>query len=1302
MKHRRLAEAASFVPIDLRRALEGDPGAALAGVPSERVLLSCDVSGFSRLSNALLEADENGVEALHRLLDLHFRKLLDLVAAHGGRPLFFFGDALLSVWDADADDPARAPLAAVAAGLALAEARRAGDLPLDLNLHVSSGSLRLVDAGGHNDQRHLASVGSAMRELRGIGALRATNCVIASRSVLEACGPGPRVRWLDAEAAVVEALEGARQQGPDLREPPRNEKIEDLLARTPKSVRRWLTTLGLQWVAELRPVTAVIIALRGFDEAAADAPERLDALVRRIQECLHARDGSIDCVMIDDKGAAVLGLFGVPPDAHSDDPLRGVLAAADLREALAEMGQDAACSVSTGRAFCAVVGNEKLRTYMVVGDVVTRASRLCMAMGPDETILVDDATMRMTQSVVRYAEAPAMMTLRGFDAPVQAWRLAGGEVRAVQEFRVSGRDAELARLRTLWDAAREGPASVGVVIEGEAGAGKTTLAMALRDQVVRDGGLFLSTGAVSVDAEIPFRVLRRLTMEALGVSPAMSLDARRRTLLERLPPDLADHAPLLGAIFRTGLDDTPATRLLGGAARAEALEELLLALYARAFGAARVCLCFEDAHWLDARTQGFLGRLLGTAPGLMVVVLRQGAASNEIPEGLEGAGFEMIRIGSLDDRGLEALILARLGCLSVDSELMSRLAATSGGYPFFVTELLQSLQDEGQILIEDGRARLVGRAADDAIRFPATLYGAVLQRLDRVEPEPQFSLRVAAVPGLTFPLRLAIEVHPLAPSSAEAVVHFDEHVRRGFLDPRMIDGDQGFGFRHGIVREVAYSQLPTDLRRSLHRKVAEWLELRDEALIAGRRAELAHHWAEAGEAGRAVACLADEAARVFGEGFANQAVALGLRAVALTGLEVPADEDAMRAGIGANMAAIQGLAGGRDPTALALGLGEPSPASGLKLTALLSTAPFAFQSNRFELFAWLASTSVRLALEDGGGGPHEFSLFSVIVSAMTGDRAAGAEWSRAALELDARRGGAALPAVGFLDTWFHAHWRDPIDRSPETNRAAARRALETGDIQYASYNIAGEVVMIAAGGRPLPEVIEAGRAALEHPLVRNSEMQVHLEIQFARALRGETDHPRSLTSPGVDEAGKIGWVVGTEFVNQIGYYLAGRVKLERHAGAWAAALETAAKAAPARPAIAGQTAEIDLVFHAALARIALMLADPEARDAQRAALQSELDALSLWKSVHPGNFAAKADIAAAAREGVEGDRRAAAEALAAISAGMGTDRHLQDRALALEYAARLDPTPARVRAAAQACRDWGATALAIRLEAELG
>jgi hypothetical protein len=841
-----------------------------------------------------------------------------------------------------------------------------------------------------------------------------------------------------------------------------------------------------------------------------------------------------------------------------------------------------------------------------------------------------------------------------------------------------------------------------VALEGEPGAGKTTLALALRDRVVRDGGLFLVSGASSVDTQVPLAGLRRLAMEALGVTPAMSTDARRRTILERTPRELLDLAPLLETLFATGLDETEATQELGGAARAEALEAFLLKLFASAFGEARVCLCFEDGHWLDPRTLDVLGRLIRAASGLMVMVLRQSAAAGRGADDLEAAGFETLRLGALSEAGLEALIRARLGGAAVDPELLSRVRDASGGHPFFASELLQSLLDEGRIGIEAGRARMARTDGADEIRFPETVYGAVLQRLDRMEPEPQLSLRVAAVPGQTFPLRLAVSVHPLSPSPETAMAHYDEHVRRGFLDARMIEGDQGFGFRHGIVREVAYSQLPVALRRKLHLEVARWLEAIPERRSEGGLAELAYHWSEAGETEKAIACLAEEAARVFGQGFATQAVSLGLKAVALSGREAPETEEALRAEIGANMAAIQELAGGRAPTRLARELGEPGAESGPKLMALLATAPFAFQSNRFELFAWLASSSVRLALESGCGGPHEFSLYSVIVAALTGDRALGAEWSRAALELDARRGGDGLPAVGFLDTWFHAHWREPMADSARTNRRAARRALEAGDIQYASYNIAGEVVLTAAAGAPLDTVMELGRAALENPLVRNSQMQVHQEIQFARALRGETEHPRSLTGAGVAEDDAIAWVTRTEFVNQIGYYLATRVKLERHAGAWTAALEAAEQAAPVRPAIAGQTAEIDLVFHAALARLALMIADPEARAAQRAALEEELDQLSLWKSVQPANFAAKAEIVAAALEGLEGDPRAAADRLAAIAADLGPDLGLQDRALALEYAARLDPSPARARAAGAAFREWGATALAARLEVELG
>jgi hypothetical protein len=462
---------------------------------------------------------------------------------------------------------------------------------------------------------------------------------------------------------------------------------------------------------------------------------------------------------------------------------------------------------------------------------------------------------------------------------------------------------------------------------------------------------------------------------------------------------------------------------------------------------------------------------------------------------------------------------------------------------------------------------------------------------------------------------------------------------------------------------------------------------------------MALHWSKAGQIPQAVDCLLEESLRLFRQGFAVEAVNVGLRAIAVSGIRTPHDSTTRQAETEAAMANLQNRTQGWHPTSFVAGLQPPPPDLAIKLRALLSTAPFAFQSNQFEVFAWTSSIAMQLVLDNQSGPPHAYSMFSIVIAALTGNRVTAATWSRAALDLDAATGGAALPAVGFIDTWFHSHWREPLAASVARNDAAAARALADGDLQYASYNISGAVVMRAALGVPLDQVLDAAKQALTHPLHRNARVHALLEQQFALALKGETDDPLSLTGGGVEEVRDISWVRESEFVNQIGYYLATRLRLHAYAGDREGALALAEALAPLTPAIAGQTAEFDAVFHTVLSRLGLVLEGARAAEDHAAVIATDIAKLQSWGVINSDNFGLKSQIVAAVQDGVARDPVQAAARLAALASDGPQGSGLSDKAVALEFAALLDPTGPYLAAAIAAYETWGASAVARRLAA---
>src|SRR5206468_8318965 len=111
---------------------------------------------------------------------------------------------------------------------------------------------------------------------------------------------------------------------------------------------------------------------RSDPELLREAMSRYHAELRQI---LERHGGTVEKFV----GDAAMAVFGLP-QAHEDDALRAVRAAADIREAVARLGLEARTGVNTGE----VVAGEG--ETLVVGDAVNVSARLEQAAGPGETL----------------------------------------------------------------------------------------------------------------------------------------------------------------------------------------------------------------------------------------------------------------------------------------------------------------------------------------------------------------------------------------------------------------------------------------------------------------------------------------------------------------------------------------------------------------------------------------------------------------------------------------------------------------------------------------------------------------------------------------------------------------------------------------------------------------------------------------------------------------------------------------------------------------------------------------------------
>ena len=252
-----------------------------------------------------------------------------------------------------------------------------------------------------------------------------------------------------------------------------------------------------------------------------------------------------------------------------------------------------------------------------------------------------------------------------------------------------------------------------------------------------------------------------------------------------------------------------------------------------------VLILVEDLHAADEPSLlllRFLGDALGSSRILVVCSYRD--AEPRVRElsrhfgGLARVG-RRIALRGFSAEEVEAYI-ARVAGEATARSLAPRLAATTGGNPFFLSELLRSID------------------ADDSVpRIPEEVRAVIRHRIDGLSPEAATLLQLAAVGGRTFDLALLERMSRLTP--ALLVDAIGEAVGAGVL----VEDLEGSGpaFAHDLVRETLYEDLSTRRRHELHLGMGTVLEELAAGDLDRRLSEIAHHLAAAtplGDAHKAV------------------------------------------------------------------------------------------------------------------------------------------------------------------------------------------------------------------------------------------------------------------------------------------------------------------------------------------------------------------------------------------------------------------------------------------------------------------
>jgi class 3 adenylate cyclase/tetratricopeptide (TPR) repeat protein len=574
---------------------------------------------------------------------------------------------------------------------------------------------------------------------------------------------------------------------------------------------------------ERRVATVLFADLVGFTtfSEAAD-PEHVKQLVDRCFERLvndvAEFGGQVDKIV----GDAIVALFGAPL-AHEDDPERAVRAALRMQRTLGQVREDHGLAVqmrigvNSGEVLVGALraGGD----YTALGDAVNTASRLQTHAAPGE-VLVGPDTYAATAAVVRY-EPRGQVPIRGREASVEVWRaveevVPPGQRRSGTRGPLVGRAAELDLVAAALRNAVARQRAQLVLLSGEAGVGKTRLALELRSVAEQDHQARVLLGHC-----VPYGEANVWFPLAEALRTLFDLDSQ-------LTRDACGEQCRAGVARVTGLDveDPEVTRIVEGLmtmmgfvddavepsrARNEA-ETAVLTCFDALASEQPLMLALADLHWADDAVLELIERVLSRLRGRPFVLFatsRPELSTRWTPK-LAGYDALLLQLEPLDAAASEELSRALLGPDAAE-DLVVMLRDRSGGNPFFIEELAAVIAERDDGLGTGPRSRHPA--------VPATLRGLVASRLDALEAADRSVLEDCAVVGPNGKVDMVVALARERGGSADVVLTL-----RRLAEKDLVELDDGkFTFRSELIRDVAYNTLTKAERARRHLAVAQYL-----------------------------------------------------------------------------------------------------------------------------------------------------------------------------------------------------------------------------------------------------------------------------------------------------------------------------------------------------------------------------------------------------------------------------------------------------------------------------------------------
>ena len=835
-----------------------------------------DLSGFSNMTDALMQHGQHGAEVLAGLMHGVFDPLVESIFEYGGKIVGFAGDGIMALYPIESD-PRSTALRALTSAYVIQKRFEEnptrhtvyGEFFISAKIGLASGSVSWgILCSPSCDQATYYFRGTAVDESAHAEHHAKARDILLTQSIFELLQDEIETipfdsYWRFGDFRVSQRLDPKPVVFPS---------VDLNIARLfmPQEV------IVEDVRGEFRQVVNLFMRFPDLSDA------QLDDLMQKIFELRNKYGGLLSRTDFGDKGCNMLILWGAPV-AYGNDIGRALNFLLDLKSAV---DFPITAGVTYYISHAGYLGSSMYEDYTCYGWGVNLASRFMMN-APMGEIWVDDRIARRVSNWFEIEFLNSQM-FKGFAAAQKVHLLYRHKPTAepTYEGELVGREQEFAQLVSFIEPLWQNRFAGLLLVSGDAGIGKGRLVSEVRSSKQFEGKTVL--WAICQADQIQrqsFNPLRGWLSRYFGISSSQSFEERTTsfdrkldellstTVDRELAHELERTRSILGALLDLYWPESLYEQLDPEGRYNNTFLALIALLKAESLRRP-VILFMEDLQFIDTDTKDFLARLKrailaaqGTFPIAMIVTSRGKGASLE--KSLVDA---RLILSGLSSHALGRLIETLLGG-AVAPELVSLVMERSEGNPYFVEQIIRYLQEENLIEMNKAGWTLVKTLDEDFL--PGDVRAVLVARLDQLARGVRESVQTASVLGRQFEVPML--THMLR-NDKYVHQHVAEAEKASIWSP--LD-EVRYLFTHGLLRDAAYEMQMQARRRELHALAVDALEhLHGNA--SNRYAEMAYHakYAELGSKAQKYYMLAG---KVAGEAYQNHpAIEYYKRALAFT------------------------------------------------------------------------------------------------------------------------------------------------------------------------------------------------------------------------------------------------------------------------------------------------------------------------------------------------------------------------------------------------------------------------------------